>query len=394
MALGHRFALAGFTVLSFGLGLILFPVAAAAEDGVSNNGETPRAASGPHYLPVPGRLVGIWPDSRSVERLRELRTDYGFTGVQIRPWGSDEYRDALEAGFLPENIMVQTGNLDYVYAVDSLDAGFYFIDEAVEHNCSGEPSGFRIYTLEELQEIRTYVEQHRPNASFVISGYKRCSHNRIASNYAHIIMYPSYANWDPVVFYSCTPNMGFGDATEPAWLKGNVDQRESWTDMRSTYGSKFSMAWIDGRGDEYNDLFSHAGTLGLDGIWMYNEGDIDSVRLEDLCTAAVENGWMTRGDTVTSVEEAIFPDEFRLHQNYPNPFNPSTTIKFDLPHAGYITLTVHNLLGEEVARLAAGSFAPGTFTAVWDANGQPSGLYIYRLAAGDLVRSMRMLLLK
>ena len=393
MALGRRFALAGFTVLSLGLGLILLPVAAAAEDGVPNNGKTLRAASGPHYVPVPGRLVGIWPDSRSVERLTELRTRYGFSGVLISP-SADQYEAALEAGFLPENIMVQTGYLDYVYAVDSLDAGFYFIDEPVEHNCSGEASGFRMYSLEELQDIRTYVEQHRPNASFVISGYKRCSHNRIASDYAHIMMYPSYANWDPVVFFSCTPNMGFGDATEPAWLKGNVDQRESWTDMSSTYGSKFSMAWIDGRGDEYNDLFSHAGTLALDGIWMYNEGDINSVRLEEVCSAAVDNGWMSRVDTITSVEEAILPGEFRLHQNYPNPFNPSTMIEFDLSHAGFVTLTVHNLLGGEVARLADGSFAPGTYTAVWDASGFPSGLYIYRLAAGELVQTMRMLLLK
>jgi len=88
------------------------------------------------------------------------------------------------------------------------------------------------------------------------------------------------------------------------------------------------------------------------------------------------------------------PQDFLLAQNYPNPFNPSTTIEFALPHAGFVTLRVYNALGEEVAALVAGDHAPGTFKATWDASGQASGVYFYRLTAGEYVQTKKMVLMK
>jgi len=69
------------------------------------------------------------------------------------------------------------------------------------------------------------------------------------------------------------------------------------------------------------------------------------------------------------------PGAVELSQNYPNPFNPGTKIEFALPHAGYISLKVYNVLGEEVATLLTGERAAGTFTVTWDASGMPSGVY-------------------
>ena len=97
---------------------------------------------------------------------------------------------------------------------------------------------------------------------------------------------------------------------------------------------------------------------------------------------------------VTSTDAEWTPPHFALQQNYPNPFNPSTTIEFALPHAGYVTLTVHNVLGEEVARLVAGDYAAGTFKANWDAARYPSGVYFYRLTAGEYVVTMNMTLVR
>jgi photosystem II stability/assembly factor-like uncharacterized protein len=102
---------------------------------------------------------------------------------------------------------------------------------------------------------------------------------------------------------------------------------------------------------------------------------------------------------VTGVEEeptieGELPKSYALRQNYPNPFNPSTTIEFALPHSGYIYLKVHNVLGEEVATLIDGDHDAGTFKATWDASGLPSGVYFYRLTAGDFTQTRQMLLLK
>ena len=88
------------------------------------------------------------------------------------------------------------------------------------------------------------------------------------------------------------------------------------------------------------------------------------------------------------------PTEHSLTQNYPNPFNPGTTIEFTLPKVGYVTLKVYNVLGEEVAALVVGDHAAGTFKATWDASGMPSGVYFYRLTAGEYVQTMKAVLMK
>jgi hypothetical protein len=102
---------------------------------------------------------------------------------------------------------------------------------------------------------------------------------------------------------------------------------------------------------------------------------------------------------VTWIEEdppvdAELPNRFALQQNYPNPFNPSTTIQFALPQSEHVTLTVHDVLGREVAVLIDGKCAAGTYNALWDAHGQASGVYFYRLSGGSYVQAKKMLLLR
>jgi len=80
---------------------------------------------------------------------------------------------------------------------------------------------------------------------------------------------------------------------------------------------------------------------------------------------------------------ATVPQEYSLSQNYPNPFNPSTTIEFALPKSAFVTLKVYNLLGEEVATLVAEQRSAGIHRLNWDARGLATGVYLYRLKAGD-----------
>jgi hypothetical protein len=88
------------------------------------------------------------------------------------------------------------------------------------------------------------------------------------------------------------------------------------------------------------------------------------------------------------------PQESVLGQNYPNPFNPSTTIRYGLPSRSHVTLTVFNTLGQQVATLAEGEMEAGYHETVFDASGLASGVYLYRLQAGNFVQTKRLLILK
>ncbi len=88
------------------------------------------------------------------------------------------------------------------------------------------------------------------------------------------------------------------------------------------------------------------------------------------------------------------PVKFFLAQNYPNPFNPSTTISFSLPHAGYVRLSVLNILGQEITVLLNAERQAGTYTASWDGVRYASGVYFYRLMAGNFSQTRKLVLMK
>jgi hypothetical protein len=93
------------------------------------------------------------------------------------------------------------------------------------------------------------------------------------------------------------------------------------------------------------------------------------------------------------------PTTYSLEQNYPNPFNPETQIEFSLPQAATVELTVYNVLGQQVRQLAAGELPAGRHTLTWDGTDDgrqtvASGVYLYRLAAGNHVFTRKMMLLK
>ncbi len=93
-------------------------------------------------------------------------------------------------------------------------------------------------------------------------------------------------------------------------------------------------------------------------------------------------------------EETHIAKSYELSQNYPNPFNPSTTIRYSLKENGKVKLSVFNLQGRKVAQLVNAAQSMGTYELTWDASSLPSGIYIYRLQAGEFVDTKKMTLLK
>ena len=101
-------------------------------------------------------------------------------------------------------------------------------------------------------------------------------------------------------------------------------------------------------------------------------------------------------DAPTNVESdyLTFPDKFEIYQNYPNPFNPSTTIRWQMPEVGFVTLKIYDVLGREVTTLVDEELNAGKHEIVFDASRLSSGVYFYQLKAGEFIETKKMILVK
>ena len=88
------------------------------------------------------------------------------------------------------------------------------------------------------------------------------------------------------------------------------------------------------------------------------------------------------------------PLEYLLEQNYPNPFNPTTQIRFTLAAPAFVTLKIYDVLGEEITTVMNEHKPDGAYSVEWNGSGVPSGVYYYRLSAGNFTSVKKMLLMK
>ena len=100
-------------------------------------------------------------------------------------------------------------------------------------------------------------------------------------------------------------------------------------------------------------------------------------------------------DVVTGVEEEnSLPTVYSLYNNYPNPFNPATTIKYDIPEQSYVTIKIYNIVGEEVVTLLNEEQNAGRYQIQWNATQLASGVYFYRIQAGQFSDTKKMIMMK
>jgi hypothetical protein len=97
---------------------------------------------------------------------------------------------------------------------------------------------------------------------------------------------------------------------------------------------------------------------------------------------------------VDNSPETSLPESFSISQNYPNPFNASTTIGYSLTEPSDVTIDIYDILGRKVETLVQREQSAGSHQVVWNAKDQPSGMYFYRIEAGDYTEARKMLLLK
>jgi len=131
--------------------------------------------------------------------------------------------------------------------------------------------------------------------------------------------------------------------------------------------------------------------VGADGLVKYKGNTYVNIGYQDV-VATIESELALL--STSSENEFELPSSLHLEQNYPNPFNPSTTISYRLANPSNVKLQIFNVLGKEVATLVNEFQSQGDQSISWNASQVPSGLYIYRLTAGNEVFSKRMLLIK
>jgi photosystem II stability/assembly factor-like uncharacterized protein len=146
----------------------------------------------------------------------------------------------------------------------------------------------------------------------------------------------------------------------------STDKGGTWTAINQGWASKYTVYKIT-----YDDQYLYAGTTNRS-VWRRPLSEITAVK---------------------EVSKSI-PMNFELEQNYPNPFNPTTQFQFAISKLQMVTVKIYDVLGREVATLVNEELHPGTYQAKWDASGQPSGVYYYRLQAGSFSEMKKMVLMK
>ncbi len=185
---------------------------------------------------------------------------------------------------------------------------------------------------------------------------------------AHQMFGQALATNDYTVAVGGRDMVDFFQWNEDSWTRSHIVHADTLNDMQ--FGTTV----------DFNDRFVVVnGVMGVD---------------EDR-TAKVF--WMNR-DEITSGEppltETTRPSEVELHNAYPNPFNPATEIQYTLPEAEHIRLEVYDMTGQKVSLLADGYQQAGQHSATFDGTRLSSGIYIYRLTAGDQVLTRKMTLIK
>jgi photosystem II stability/assembly factor-like uncharacterized protein len=230
-------------------------------------------------------------------------------------------------------------------------------------------------------------------------------------------------NWAPQVSNATSSlnNLHFTDANN-GWVVGSggtvlrtSDGGATWErrDVIPSTASSSGVSFLDANTGWIimSEQYSTAAILGTtDGGSTWTRTNLGiNIAFQALQFTSPQDGWgvsaggaiIKFSENVTSVAEATaaVPDGFDLFRNYPNPFNPSTTITYALAHAADIELTIFNALGQHVRTLASGYQSTGAHSLSWDGRDDHgrqlgSGIYYYRLAAGEMVQCRRMLLLR
>jgi hypothetical protein len=177
--------------------------------------------------------------------------------------------------------------------------------------------------------------------------------------------------------YVTGQSIGTGTGFEFATIKYNPSGSQVWV---KAYNN-IAMA-----GDGASSIFVDAS--GFVYVTGYSEGISNNVNTSDFATIKYSQ---STGITPLSTE---IPGKYSLSQNYPNPFNPATDLEFRIADFGFVSLIIYDISGREIAVLVNEHLKAGTYKYTWDASHLNSGIYFYRLTAGNFSETKKAILIK
>ena len=290
-----------------------------------------------------------------------------------------EYATAASGNML--YFPIAEANSFYVELANPLNYGFirlikknniWDIDPSFRLNLQRSTPGVRVFGLSCIREntdghFRPFVLGGKPPYSYSWSVYRICpKQNSDAISSSSV--YPCNT-WINIGY---TRVVSFGKYGEKFGFKLRVKVTDSSLPQQSSVSKPFQVKILSSTDDKCPINIT-------EGI----AGKTETESQESLLLAT----------SLSEVNESI-PETYALHQNFPNPFNPSTEILFDLPETAMVSLVLYDVLGREIARLVEGEMPAGWHRARFNAANLPSGVYLYRIQAGDFMDTGRMTLIK
>ncbi|HEY4756538.1 MAG TPA: T9SS type A sorting domain-containing protein [Ignavibacteriaceae bacterium] len=167
------------------------------------------------------------------------------------------------------------------------------------------------------------------------------------------------------------------------WITSTELNNSGFEVERRTANSSYKkIAFVQGKGTTtQSNGYTYSDVVNQTGIYIYRLKQVD-----------LDGTFEYSNEIMVNV--IALPGQYALAQNYPNPFNPTTSIEYVIPQAGFVNLSVFNLLGERVAELVNEIMESGNHTIVFDASKFSSGTYIYTLSVNGNVVTKKMTLIK
>jgi photosystem II stability/assembly factor-like uncharacterized protein len=235
--------------------------------------------------------------------------------------------------------------------------------------------------------------------------------------WAVILSESQYNDWLPSIAFQ-NEQIGVYSLKKAAYATDHIvrkttDGGDSWTTLSDPVLDNLapsSMQHFPGSISTYIAVGGRTATMRGTAV-TYDAGEtwtlIDTLGCFLVSFASEVKGWGSQwgtnvvynytGPRITTVEEGIIdlvPTGYSLSQNYPNPFNPATTFRYSLPAQSKVVVKVFDILGNEIATLLNKEKPSGNHEITWNAANLPSGVYFYRIQAGDFVQTKKMILTK